>query len=677
MAVDLAHAHVAGGHDELGHQLVAEAPALHVVADDDGELARLRIGGLDGQPGDAEHAGRLFALPWVQGSQGDLAVVVDVAVAHQHGLGDLLDRPEEAELHACRTQRADHLGPERLVFRLDRPDVDLLAVDGVLPLVLAGVHADHQMRPRQGNFAHVLGFDHDARIQRAEAVRAHLQRVGVHLGDLREVDQQVAELHQRLLQGDHVYCRTTAEAGEQPADLGALDHRLGERLVEWREVDGYVAIELHTGAAHAEHDRRPESAVALGADDDFVAAARHGLHGDADDLRLRLRLLDPLGDLRELVRRLWGGAHVEGDAADVALVGDVVAEDLDGHREADLLGDPGALLRGGGHLGGHYRDVVGRQHLLGLDFAEDLAARTGHFQKDLLYRVTVGVEVRQDVGRCLVQVRQAAGVLVQVHEGAHRVFRRVEVRHVSGPQRAHTVGHFDLAHERRQHGLGGVVGRHSDERLGRLRRIAHRLRCEDGDDAVDVGILHENLGGVAVAHVVGISADVHRVAAGGEARQDALEPFVGLWTQLGQFAAQVQQAVGGHDAGPAGVSQDSQPGAARADLAAERLRAGEQVLDLVHPHNAGAAEGGAVKRVVAGYGPSVAGGGYGRACCAAALDHDDRLGLGEMAGGAHELARVGNGLHVQDDGAGVRVGAEVVDEIAEVDVAHGADGHEG
>ena len=97
----------------------------------------------------------------------------------------------------------------------------------------------------------------------------------------------------------------------------------------------------------------------------------------------------------------------------------------------------------------------------------------------------------------------------------------------------------------------------------------------------------------------------------------------------------------------------------------------------VDAHHAGAPEGGAVERVVAGDGAGVRGGGHGRAGAAARLHDDDRLGLGEVARGAHELARVGQRFDVEDDRVGLRVGAEVVDQVAEVDVAHRADTDEG
>jgi len=60
---------------------------------------------------------------------------------------------------------------------------------------------------------------------------------------------------------------------------------------------------------------------------------------------------------------------------------------------------------------------------------------------------------------------------------------------------------------------------------------------------------------------------------------------------------------------------------------------------------------------------------------AARLHGDDRLGPGEGAGSAQELARIGHGLHVEDDAPRLPVHAEVVDQVSEVDVDHGPDGH--
>jgi len=82
---------------------------------------------------------------------------------------------------------------------------------------------------------------------------------------------------------------------------------------------------------------------------------------------------------------------------------------------------------------------------------------------------------------------------------------------------------------------------------------------------------------------------------------------------------------------------------------------------------------GAVERVVAGDRAGVRSRRHRRTRGAPRLDDDDRFRLGEVTRRAHELARVGDRLDVQDDRARVRVGAEVIDQVAEVDVAHRAD----
>src|SRR5665648_83804 len=367
------------------------------------------------------------------------------------------------------------------------------------------------------------------------------------------------------------------------------------------------------------------------------------------------------------------------DAAGVALVGDVVAEDLDGHREADLLGCRRAFLGGRGDHGLDDRDLVGVEHGLGLGLAEDGAAVAGDLDERVLNGLAVGIEVGEDVGRRLIEVREVARVLVHVHVGAHRVLGGVEGGHVGAVEDPDAVGHLDLAHERGEQRLRVelVSARDLDQRLGRGRGVAHRQRREDRQHAVAVGVVHERLRGGGVPLGVGVAGHVDRVAAGAEGGQAGFELLVGLGRELGELTAQVQQEVAGHHAGAAGVGHDAEAWPARARDAAQCFARVEQVFDLVDAHDASAAEDGAVQRVVGGDGAGVAGGRKRAARRAAALDDDDRLALGEVPRGAHEFARVSDRLDVEDDAARVRVGAEVVDEVAEVHVGHGADAHEG
>ena len=174
------------------------------------------------------------------------------------------------------------------------------------------------------------------------------------------------------------------------------------------------------------------------------------------------------------------------------------------------------------------RDLVGLEHGLGLGLAEDRAAVAGDVEEDTFDRVAVGLEVREDVGRRLVEVREVARVLVHVHVGAHGVLGRVEGGHVGAAEDADALGHLDLAHERGEQRLELMGAGHVDERLGGGRGVAHRLRREDGEHAVAVGVVHERLRRGGVARRVGVAGHVDGVAARGEARQALLELLVGL-----------------------------------------------------------------------------------------------------------------------------------------------------
>ena len=239
-----------------------------------------------------------------------------------------------------------------------------------------------------------------------------------------------------------------------------------------------------------------------------------------------------------LLGRLGRRADVERHAADVGLVRDVVREDLHRHGEAELLGGVRRLLGARRDERLDRRDLVGLEDLLRLDLGEDRPTRARGRGEDALHALPVGVEVGQEVGRRLVEERQVLGVVVHVHVGPHGVLGGVERRDVGLPQGLDGVVHRDLAHEGGEERLARVRLRDVDQRGRGLGRVAHRLGREDGQDAVDVAVVHQRRGGVAVAHLVGVSADVDGVAARGEAGEGRLQLGVGLGAQLGELAAE-------------------------------------------------------------------------------------------------------------------------------------------
>ena len=89
-------------------------------------------------------------------------------------------------------------------------------------------------------------------------------------------------------------------------------------------------------AAGAEQHHRPDLRVAPEADDRLAQAARHGLHQEAREPRLRRRAGDALAHRRRFPPQRRRVGDAEAHAAELRLVGEVGREDLQRHRPGDL-----------------------------------------------------------------------------------------------------------------------------------------------------------------------------------------------------------------------------------------------------------------------------------------------------------------------------------------------------
>jgi hypothetical protein len=125
-AAQHADAALAGAVDQAFHQAPAEAAALDVGGDEDGELGRrvVRVGH------HARLAQRTFDAVGValDGHQGNLAVVVDLGKARQLRTRQLAHGAEEAHARILRVERGDQVGQRGFVLRPDRPDQQLAAM---------------------------------------------------------------------------------------------------------------------------------------------------------------------------------------------------------------------------------------------------------------------------------------------------------------------------------------------------------------------------------------------------------------------------------------------------------------------------------------------------------------------------------------------------------------------
>ena len=152
--------------------------------------------------------------------------------------------------------------------------------------------------------------------------------------------------------------------------------------------------------------------------------------------------------------------------------------------------------------------------------------------------------------------------------------------------------------------------------------------------------------------------------------QNLVEGGHGFGRQFRQLAAASDEHVRGQHGRAAGVGDDGQMRAAGARLLGKNFGHVEQFGDVFHAQHAGALEGRLQNFIAPGQRAGVGGGGLGGGGGAAGLDDDDRLGQRHFAGGGQERAGVADGFHVDDNAAGARIVAQMIDQVAPADIDH-------
>ena len=100
------------------------------------------------------------------------------------------------------------------------------------------------------------------------------------------------------------------------------------------------------------------------------------------------------------------------------------------------------------------------------------------------------------------------------------------------------------------------------------------------------------------------------------------------------------------------------------------FRSAEQLVQLADTKDAGAPERRFVCAIGARERTRVGKRRLGAARAAPRLHHDDGFGAGGAAGRRHELRRVGDSLHVEQDGTALHVSRQIVQYVAEIDIGH-------
>ncbi len=200
--------------------------------------------------------------------------------------------------------------------------------------------------------------------------------------------------------------------------------------------------------------------------------------------------------------------------------------------------------------------------------------------------------------------------------------------------------------------------------------VDHRRRTVHHQDRVLLRVGLERAQRRRIAGAVGVAQDVDRDPVRPGRWQDAVELGADVRRQLGQPPAQRLQRVCGQHARAAAIGQDGQAVAPNGQPAGQRLRRLEQLVQAFDAQHAGAPESRIVDRVGSGQSAGVRQRGLRAGGAAAGLDDDHRLGARGDAGGAHELARLGDRFDIQQDRARRGIQRQPVQHVAEVDIGH-------
>jgi hypothetical protein len=406
------------------------------------------------------------------------------------------------------------------------------------------------------------------------------------------------------------------------------------------------------------------------------APAHHLLDGEAGEPRLRHPLADMDEHLASRVLHRLGRVEVEADAADIRLVRDVGRENLERDRRADLLRRP---PRPGGIRGGpgeHRRDAIGDEHRLRLRLGEHAPLLRQHGLDHCPRRLAVG---RRQVGlgrRRLEQEVLVAAVGDELHEGAHRLVRRLVGRDA-------VLGEETAGFERRRLAEPAGEGGHAvarpevlDHGLGRVEAVGDCRRAVHDEDRVGVAVEEHGAERLAVALAGSVADEVDRVRPRPGRRQHRIERGHGLGREGREPAAMLLERVGRQHPGAAAIGEDRQPVPRRGLAGGQRRHRLEQLAELEDAEHAGAAEGGIVDVVGAGERPGMRQRRLGAGGTAPRLDDDDRLRPRRDAPRRHELPCIADALDIEEDRPRRRIEGEVVEEVAEIDVGHVAEGED-
>ena len=221
--------------------------------------------------------------------------------------------------------------------------------------------------------------------------------------------------------------------------------------------------------------------------------------------------------------------------------------------------------------------------------------------------------------------------------------------------------------------LGAIFSDHADD--GRCNVIG------TGDRRLDIHHQHGVIARVGQQHFerrriarrIGVANDIDRVRFRPCRRQHRIELVAGRRRDFGGNAAEFDQPVDRQHADAAAIGQDRKPLSGRRFHPPERLGAVEQFAQIRYAQDAGALKRGVIDGIGPGQRAGMGRSGPRALRHPAGLDDHDRLDSGGGARRRHELAGILDRLDVKQDGLGLFIQREVIEQIGDIDIELVAD----
>ncbi len=359
-------------------------------------------------------------------------------------------------------------------------------------------------------------------------------------------------------------------------------------------------------------------------------------------------LFDPVQNGICSLRHFGRGAQIEHHAVHGRLVQDVGRAQLHCHRIADLLCGQGRLNGVGNDPGWQGRETGGLQNRVYQMGIQPQLLALLRLADQLLAQIDIELVAMQGC-RCLHQLLLAAAVFHHVHEGGHCAFRCAVGREARlGKEFAPLLRRV----------FTRPVGEDIETaRSGMLLQMGDKMACQrrarcrerggvDDQDGVDAIFLQHAVQCLLIGGDGRIAADVER--------------------RTSQLAAPLQQYIHCHISQPATVGDDGKPLPLEGHGVAEGFDRGKQFVGIPYPQHASTADGGIID-IVETVGRFVA----------PAFQYQDRLVARGCPRRREKVAGVVQLVHIDQDGAGDAIAGELIQQLAEVDVAVITKGDEG